>query len=100
MLSGSVHDFTPAYLSAQASFYAEELTGYSAVKSYHGEQVHCLLVTDIPVLLGPPHLLQGLLQEPPLVCKALAVPAALFQGLTQGIYFLLGRGREEGRREG
>jgi hypothetical protein len=70
-------------------------------ESCHGEQVHCLLVTDLFVLLGPPHLLQGLLQEPPLVCKALAGPAALFQGLTQGVYLLLGREAErEGRREG
>ena len=66
-------------------------------ESCHGEQVHCLLVTDLFVLLGPPHLLQGLLQEPPLVCKALAGPAALFQGLTQGVYLLLGR---EAEREG
>ena len=51
-------------------------------------------MTDLFVLLGPPHLLQGLLQEPPLVCKALAGPAALFQGLTQGVYLLLGREAE------
>lgn len=57
-------------------------------------------MTDLSVLLGPPHL-QGLLQEPPLVCKALVVPATLFQGPMQGVYLLLGREAErEGRREG
>lgn len=78
-----------------AFFYAEELFRYSDAAPRHGEQVHCLPATGIPCPLRVPHLLQWP-QLPPLFCKALAVPAALFQGLAQGVHLLLGRERGGG----